>query len=251
MMPRLSLLLGLLLASPVVLTAAPTSAAVKADPHAAAAQRLVDIVYPVEIQPVQYDNLEKSIRQQYVTSAEFADLEQAYPGIINALVTAIMPHLKLNAQAARTGQRADMKQFYMARLTTDELKALSDFWGSPLGMKFIASLNQNLSYKKSVGDAVSAAEEGGTTQDSVRSDLGSAGVAAAAALTAPERVQIMRFMASPAGRKQNALAPDKVALDTKWFNMPPAPDRRRALEDTVTATMLDYITKADAAKKAK
>ncbi|MEQ1496011.1 MAG: hypothetical protein ABL912_09685 [Novosphingobium sp.] len=242
---RVSMLaLGLVLTPALAATPAlAQSAAEIAEPaHKTAADRLANIVAPDSDVPILVDGVLKSLISGMVKAEpEMVEFDAAFPGLFDAMKTAWRPVLLKAAYQSRPLYRADLSQLYQNNLTTAEMNEAADFLSQPDVQRFFVAAKSKVDFSATVADALA---ERDVSTESVRSDVGRAGTAAAADLSLEMEQKLTAFFGSPVGRRLVALNQKKAALDAKWVNYSP-PGAEQEIEQATLEAMLTHIAKTD------
>lgn len=205
-------------------------------------ERLASLVAPDGNAEAAVDRLSAALLQSMTAKdANFADAVARYPGLDDAVSTAMRPLLLEGTRTATPMYRADLARFYAARLTVKEAGQFADFLVKPGPRKFFDTATAQNSYK-----AISSnlADEKAATAEAVRRDFSNAGQRAADVLTEAEKAELMLFFGSPLGLKLRSFGADKTALDLKWFNYAP-PELETRIGRTVLQAMIDHVAKTD------
>jgi hypothetical protein len=225
---------------PVVPVVAPPPVAV-GEP-APVFERLASLVVPDGNAEAAIDRLSAALLQSMTArDADFADAVARYPGLDDAVSTAMRPLLLEGTRMATPMYRADLARFYASRLSPQEAGQFADFLAKPGPRKFFDTARAQNSYK-----AISSnlADEKAATADAVRRDITNAGQKAAEVLTEAEKAEVMLFFGSPLGLKLRSFGADKTALDLKWFNYAP-PELETRIGQAVLRAMIDHVAKTD------
>lgn len=224
--------------------------AVKADPavRKAAADRLAEVLTPESALPGQVDKiLALLLENMERNDPGFAKMEQAYPGMIQAVSDAMRPVLLKSSASAIPLYRADLSQMFQTELTAAEANEAAAFFASSDGQALIASLQDNMKYDRTVG---ALSQDKSATNADVTADKSAAGMRTFQALGPAQRQRVMAFFTSPTGRKLIALGPKRSAIDQKWFNYTP-PESEAAIQTAVLEAMVQHVAKTDPEKAAK
>ncbi|MBC9034421.1 DUF2059 domain-containing protein [Sphingomonas sp. JC676] len=143
--------------------------------------------------------------------------EQAYPGVIKALLDAVMP-----AALEQTIQRLPLLwdrigTLYAQNLTDAEIRAALQFYRSPAGAKVIQVMTAETDFSAAVKESIES-EDNKISTDSLRKGLTTGMDKLGDRLTADEQAAVVRFAVTPAGSKAGALAPRIQALAVEWAN---------------------------------
>lgn len=170
---------------------------------------------------------------------DFASMEQAFPGMKDAIGVEVKPVLLAHIMGLIPAYRSELSQLYQANLTTQDALAAAAFFRQPEVRAFVSNINRSADYSAMSNEAVAREEVSGR---SVRSDLGKAGIRATRDLSPEQCGPIMAFFASPLGAKFLALGTQKTAIDVKWSNYT-TPRLEADIMQAVGRGMVDHIAK--------
>lgn len=235
-------LAGGTLASPV--QAAPAAAGIDPAGNKALCDQLALALTPDSIIPIQIDSILGEMGKQILASdTTMAEMEAAYPGLVDAVTSAMRPIMLRSVMRMMPAYRADVSAFYCTKMTRTELTSAVAFMTSPDGQALVTQVNQKLEFKDSVG-ALAAEEE--PSLDQLHSDKRRAAAATINSMPPDQLARIGAFSQTPTGRKMASLSRERSALDQKWF-MKSDPQDDAAMEEAVITAMIDHIAKTDPA----
>jgi hypothetical protein len=210
--------------------------------HREAGDRLAAAVVPDAMVEPQTDRLVESLlTQMFTRDTSMRELETNYPGMRDALGAGMKPVLIRHSARIMPSYRAELSALYQANLTTREARSAADFIASPVFVAFTRSAYANMDFKATV-EAIGAERD--ISSADVRRDVHAAGVKSGAALSTADRAAIGALMGSPLGLKLRALNPQKLAIDTKWFNYTD-PASEAEIEAAVVEAMIGHIALSD------
>jgi hypothetical protein len=209
---------------------------------AAVCDRIAALILPVERFTNDVDRTLPALVGQMITAdPNLNELESAYPGMGDAMVTAWRPiFLRVNLEMMPL-YRADMAGLYCSNFTLPELREVEIFLRSPAFQAMQQSAFGNVSVSRTMDDAL---EERDISSKSIEGDLRETGVKAARELSPQHKRAVTTFMASPLGRKMMGLTQQKLAIDTKWANYLP-PWAEDMIQAVTIDTMIAHIAKTD------
>lgn len=143
--------------------------------------------------------------------------EQAYPGVVKALLDAVMP-----AALEQTIRRLPLLwdrigSLYAENLTADEIRAVLQFYHSPAGLKVIQVMTNETDFSAAVKESIDS-EDNKISTGALRKGLMTGISKLSDRLSTDERAAVVRFSVTPAGSKAGALAPRIQALAVEWAN---------------------------------
>lgn len=210
--------------------------------HQDAARELAEAMAPDETVEQQVDTMMAQLFDQlFGSDPDFIELERAYPGLRGAITACARPVLMKAALRITPLYRADLAKLYGDNLTTQELREATAFFRSPEMQAFSGSVRRNLKYRQI---SASAMGERDITAADVQGDIRSSMGGIMAELTPQQQARLAAFFSSPLGRKLTSLNPQKLALNTKWFNYS-TPEMDKEVEVAMAAGMIDHIAKTD------
>jgi hypothetical protein len=172
----------------------------------------------------------------------FKDMEKKYPGLSDNFISTLKPVFDRIVREVLPMQRADLSKLYAANLSANEAKEAILFLQSPAMQKFKNKVSQNgIDFKNTVAEAI---DKENASPTSLQKDMSAAGARAGASMTQAETLFLNKFMASPLWVKWSKLSPQKIAIDTKWFNYT-TPEYDRAIAEASIEGMAGHIEKTD------
>ncbi|WP_374531349.1 hypothetical protein [Novosphingobium sp.] len=212
--------------------------------HKAACDELAAAVVTGDDIEFQVDTMISALLQAMQKgNPDLAQLEAAFPGLIDAIGAALKPVMVRHMQSILPSYRADLSALYQENLTTEDALEAAAFFRRPEVRAFVSSINRSTDYKAISQDAVSTEQ---VSDRAVKTDLSNAGVRAARDLSPEQRKPIMDFFVSPLGVKILALGPKKTAIDARWSNYSTPAFEADMMQATGRA-MVDHIAKTNPA----
>jgi hypothetical protein len=229
-------------ASPAVSQTPVAAARDNSAAHQAAANDLAEALSPDGTVEEQVDAMIKQLFDQlFGSNPDFIELEKEYPGLRAAITERARPVLIKSALRILPLYRADLAKLYGDNLTTQEMREAAAFMRSPEMQAFTGSLRRNIKFKQTTASAL---DERDVTPTDLKSDIRGSMGDVLADLTPQQKAKLSAFFTSPLGRKLTALNPQKLALNTKWFNYS-TPESEKELEVAMAAGMIDHVAKTD------
>jgi hypothetical protein len=235
--------LAVQLAVPAQAAAAAHAATVAVSPEmSAVCARISALVIPSAPIEGRIDRmLPELVKQMIASDPDIAEMESAYPGLGDAMVTAWRPIMIKAGREVMPLYRDDMAAMYCRNFSLPELREIEAFLGSPAFQALQASAYQNLTLARTTGDLLDDKDVSAT---SIQGDLAETGIKASRDLSAEHQRQITQFMQSPLGRKMAAMSKEKLAIDAKWTNYLP-PWAEKEIETVTIDAMIAHIAKTD------
>jgi hypothetical protein len=216
--------------------------------HQAAAIELAEVLAPDNSVEEQVDSMLKQLFDQlFASDPDFIELEKDYPGLRVAISERARPVLIKSALRIMPLYRAELAKLYGDNLTTAEMREATAFFRSPEMLALTTSVRRNIKFRRTTASAIG---DRNISEADVKGDIRSSATEIMAELNPQQRARISAFMSSPLGRKVTALNPQKLALNTKWFNYS-TPEMEKEIEVAMTAGMIDHIAKTDPAVAAE
>ena len=210
--------------------------------HKVACDELVAELTPDSDVAGQTDRLIDTMMTEMLRSdPAFAEMESDYPGLSQAMKTALRPIMLRVAFATLPLYRADLSQMYQDNLTTGEAREVTAMLRTPEWRRFREKALANTDYKSTVGAML---REEDASIASAGADRRSTARRMADDLTPAELNAIKTFFSSPLGRKFAALNAKKQAIELKWFNYEP-PGMEQEVTTTILEGMIEHIAKTD------
>jgi hypothetical protein len=229
------------LADPAESAAPATSAAVSPEVSAVCA-RISALVIPSTPIESRIDRMLPGLVKQLIASdPDIREMEDAYPGLGDAMVTAWRPIMIKAGREVMPLYREDMAAMYCRNFSLPELHEIEAFLSSPAFQALQASAYANLTLTRTASDAINDKD---VSAASIKGDLAETGRKAGRDLSPEHQRQITRFMQSPLGRKMAAMSDEKLAIDAKWTNYLP-PWAEKEIETVTIDAMIAHIAKTD------
>jgi hypothetical protein len=190
------------------------------------------------------DMTERALSQMRSTmissDAELRDMEKSYPGIIEQMLAAMRPIILRHSQRVSTEGRSEMVQLFRLRLTADEAREATEFYRSPLGLRLIESISENISVSATQREAIIAGGE--VSAEAISQDHTATVRGSLAALTEQERIQIERNLAGhPWVWKLNLARTEMLEINRRMENAPMSAEDDAALNEVVTNVVMKRI----------
>ena len=222
--------------------AAPTQTAAVSPEMSAVCTRISVLVIPAGPIESRIDGmLPGMVKQMIASDRDIAAMEEAYPGLGDAMVTAWRPIMIKASREVMPLYRNDMAAMYCRNFSLPELREIEAFLGSPAFQTLQSSAYENLTLGHTMGDVMSDKE---VSAASIQGDLAETGRRAGRDLSPEYQRQIAKFMQSPLGRKMVGMAPEKLAIDAKWTNYLP-PWAEKEIQTVTVDAMIAHIAKTD------
>lgn len=211
---------------------------------------LIDAMNAAIDQDAALDAMSATIAREYGKVPQIAAMEQAKPGLIDAIVLAMRPTLKTYGQRVQADYRPRTRAMLANYLTPADAEDLAAFYRSPLGRKLMGQASRSLTMDSTlsgIGDDISAGKDPTeVTIDSaqINSDIDKASRSAVGALSEDDLAELGRLtMEKPALLKLAAIRDDMLALRTQMENEQPTPAEAAAIERAVIGTLERHVGK--------
>ncbi|MBO9499752.1 MAG: DUF2059 domain-containing protein [Novosphingobium sp.] len=166
---------------------------------------------------------------------EMAIVEDARPGFLGELRTAMRPVMSDYSARVMAAYRPKVLKVLGEELTVDEARQVAAFYRSELGRKLLGGAVQHFDLDETMRSAVRN-PDAPIESDTVNADFKRIGVQAYLALTPEERKQLDLIASqTPALMKLAAAQPRLTALRAEMENEPPTPEENARLEAVMTA----------------
>ena len=181
------------------------------------------------------------VKQMIASDPDVAAMEEAYPGLGDAMVAAWRPIMIKSSREVMPLYRDDMAAMYCRNFSLPELREIEAFLSSPAFRALQSSAYENLTLGHTMGDVMSDKD---VSASSIQGDLAETGLRASRELSPEHQRQITQFMQSPLGRKMAAKSKEKLAIDAKWTNYLP-PWAEKEIETVTIDAIIAHIAKTD------
>lgn len=189
-----------------------------------------------------------TIAREYAEVPQIAALDQAKPGLIDAVVQAMIPVLKTYTARVQQDYRPRMRALFASRLTPAEAVEIATFYRSPTGRKMMSGVSANMSMDNTladISDHVSAGKDPtaiNVKDAQVEKDLFGATQSAMKGLSQDDLIAMGRMaLEKPALLKLNGMIGDMIALRTRMENEQPNAEENAAIEAAVIAAMTQHL----------
>jgi hypothetical protein len=213
----------LLLACALALGSAPlmVAPAVAADtPDAVHRQKALALAQTVQSQEIAIDSSMAVIDGQMVDAmmadAEVRKLETAHPGAVRVMWDGAKPIMRQELVGSLPDLWQHLADVYASHLTDAQIDAITAFFRTPTGHKFLLQMNKRVDVRPMVADAVAGG--GKVRQQTYETGATGAAVGALGDMSEAERAEIARFLATDAGRSLATTAPDVTRTGLDWMN---------------------------------
>ncbi len=133
---------------------------------------------------------------------KFADVARRNPGLKGEFRTATLPFLKMWMDRSTAAMRGKVAARLAKYFTVAEAEEVAQFYGSPLGKKFLKAVSESMSFDTTVDQAISGGKpEAGIAGADMDKSANRAMARLLPTLTADEREALMRFSQRPVFRK--------------------------------------------------
>lgn len=226
----------------------PATAAAEAAPLDPAYEALIGAMEAGVDQQAAYDGLLTSVAREYAKVPEFAQIEAAKPGFIDAVIAAIRPTMIAYSERVRADYRPAMLAVLARHLTPSEARDVTEVYLSPAGRKVIAGVSRKASADSVLSGIGTAFAEGReadvyeVTRAQVEADIRRTTGAVLSELTPEDFAEFARIAKEkPAILKMQAIRPDITALRTRMENEQPNAEESAKLEEAVVAVVTRTI----------
>ena len=213
----------LLLAAALVFTTLPLTAVPAVLPENAQAahrQKALALAQTVQSQEIAIEGSMAVIDGQMVdammANPDVKKLEAAHPGVLQAMWDGAKPIMRQQLASSLPDLWQRLADVYAAHLTDAQIDATTAFFRTPTGHKFLLQMNKRVDVRPMVADAASTG--GKVRQQTFESGAAGAATEAFADMSAAERAEIARFLATDAGKALGPVAPDVTRTGMEWMN---------------------------------
>ncbi len=184
------------------------------------------------------------VRALAAKSPGFQELEQKYPGSLDAAVVAVKPVVAGWSAQIAPNIRADFAAPYAANLTPREARIYLRFVSDANIQQFSQRVSANAQFQNTAADAAANGSHIGT--EGLREDYQLAVNKALAHLTPAQKIIIASYLQSSAAAKIRQLGPKRLEIQAKWSNYSTPAFEQQIMRAMVTG-VADHITQTDPA----
>lgn len=161
--------------------------------------------------------------------ANFAAAARRDRTILAELRAELRPAFFAYAERGQALMRPEMVGVLRAGLSDDDAASLAEFYRTPLGQRLILLMGENQSFERTLSDALDGGE---ISLASVQEDGAAAIAASTSQMTPEERAAVQAaVLSNPAFLRLQRISPQMLAIRTRFENMPPNNEERRAIEE--------------------
>jgi hypothetical protein len=157
------------------------------------------------------------ISQLWGSQEDLAGLEKRYPGISVALAREVMPIINRSARERLGELHRRQAALYAANFTAAELDTLIAFYGSPTGIKLIATMLASIRPNAVIAEA-SKSDDLRFGAESVLKDIRSAEPEIERAMDETDKAALTKLATSGLIPRLKALAPQTQTIALKWYD---------------------------------
>lgn len=169
------------------------------------------------------------------------EMEDECPGMIGAITDGVRPLMWEMFQQDNLEYRAALYKLLSGKVTSEQAHGAANFFASPLGQRFIYTLNNGLSADNMVSDVLTS-EDLTVSREAMQKDLATSAMRGIFALSAEDRAEVLRvFSSEDWARAFAAIQPSVVDLQHKLSNQPDTPEENARIDLAVEqATIAHY-----------
>jgi hypothetical protein len=165
-------------------------------------------------------------------------LEEAYPGVLKAMIEAMTPILTGEMRAEMPRLWTMLGDLYAENLNEADLRAALAFYGSPTGRRIIDFMGEKTDLAPMIDQMVSSGDYT-VTEQGIKASATTGASKMATALSPSEVAETTRFALTPEGKRIVALTPRVHKLVTEWSNAP-TPELDAKLDKAIAAVIAKY-----------
>jgi hypothetical protein len=193
--------------------------------------------------------LSTSLPQSMKNVSDFGIYETEYPGLIAAVVDAAIPEMLKAYDDKMPLLWRSTSQIYREKFNSAELDQILAFYKSPVGIRFMKTLQNNVDSQQFMDAAVaSQGEETDSVSDAVKKAKTQALKKTGTQTSAADKIAIFRFENSPLGPKLAAVGPLISKAVSEWDYYFPEEQKQAFLASRQTI-ITEFIAKADSQKQ--
>jgi hypothetical protein len=211
---------------------------------------LIDAMNDAVDQEAAVDAMSVTIAREYAKVPQIAAMEQARPGLIDAIVRGMRPTLINYGTRVQADYRPRMRALLARYLTPAEAEDLIALYRSPIGLKLLGQASRSMtmdSTMSGIAEDIAAGKDPAdvtVNRGQVASDIDKASRAAVGALSQDELMALGKLaMEKPAVMKLGAIRDEMLALRTQMENEQPTPAETTAIEQAVIGAMERHLGK--------
>jgi len=190
-----------------------------------------------------------AMRAEMAKDDAYVQLEARYPGISEAVLAATARELHRLIDTRLPSLWDRLGTAYAETFDAAELARLKGLYSGPAGQALIKGLYERTDFGKMAAKGYEH-PDAAISADDIREVLGpGAGAAAVAGLPPEMRRELMDISVSPIGLKLHRLGPRLTQIAADWGNELQKQEQQQ-VRDVVLQAAIDYMAKADAARRA-
>lgn len=193
------------------------------------------------------------VRDAMLTSnPDMIAMEREVPGIVDEMITAMLPVLRLHSQETTDLFQRQMTDLLANTLTEQEAREAAAFYGSPLGRRVLGAVEQNYTFSAIAGDVAQGGPDVSISEEAVRRDMDRMTRGAQQDLSAADLAAIERQMAGASWpTRLGALRPRIIELRARAENAPMSPANEREMNRVILEVVERALAERDGASSAE
>jgi hypothetical protein len=171
---------------------------------------------------------------------ELAEIEKQFPGAVEHMFHAARPELERYIVDSLPDLWTALATLLSAELTSAEIEMARDYYSSPAGRRFKASMLRNYDISQEIAPLVKdidAKLDPSVIRRGIQGGVGDT----IAEMSAADRAALLRFAGTSAFRKIKALNTRLLQISADWGNAP-APEFEARLEKIMAAALDEFLT---------
>lgn len=196
----------------------------------------------IKLSPAAKDMMHEQILQGFAQDTDFQELEQQFPGVTLALVDTVVPVAIRQTEETMPALIERLARLYAEEMTADEIAVATKWYSSPAYSRVSAAMEANMDLSQIIQKSI-ADSDGRVSDMDLEAVNRNSAAQSASAMELADRSVLMRFSATSAFAKIEALKPKSLMIEAEWTNED-NPDHDAELE-ALTIKVLEEFTGMD------
>jgi hypothetical protein len=174
----------------------------------------------------------------YSEIPEFAELEEASPGFLDALVAAVIPVIVKQTTDSYPALYDNLAKFYAKNLELEDIENATRFFATDSYRVIRESTENNLDMSSILSGAVED-PDGNISSDDLEKLVENSVAQSVGGWDKQVRTDLLKFAFTPTGRKMTSLRAQRNQIEADWANES-TPEEDRELEEVLENVILKF-----------
>lgn len=190
------------------------------------------------LSPALKDLMREQLLNEFHQNADFQALELEYPGLTVAVVDAVLPVAVKQTEKNTPALIERLANLYAVEMTADDVVVATEWFASPAFSRISAAMVNNMDLSTIIKNAMADAESQ-VSDEELEALRDNSAARSTDKMSSADRAALMRFSATSAFARLEALKTRTGKIQTDWTNEDHPTDNTE-LEDITLKTMEDF-----------